>query len=352
MSKKVSLLFLRSILISTMVSMKVLAHSADVSRLMQSATADQNKGLVVYAVLYETTNAIAYAFTQKTGIPVHLVNMRGSGAALVRIYYEKQKGYGDIWFGGSLGEHIQAGKDGFLEPYLPKGIEQSDSFWGGSYMNNTVTGLYGGLLGIIVNTKYLEQRNVPIPRSWKDLTKPIYRNMIGMKSPVVSGTAFTTMMTLISLLGEEAAFDYLKKIHLNVKHYGNKQTDFVKTGQIGIVMSFFHEFYDTPYPEAIELIIPEEGLGYEVGGISIIKRQSTNRSNAKKFIDFAVSKIGQQLFLTNGNSRLPSNKTLFTQAIDPKYKDAKMIKIDFEWAGKNRNRLVKRWLKEVKIIKK
>ena len=44
----------------------------------------------------------------------------------------------------------------------------------------------------------------------------------------------------------------------------------------------------------LELVVPCEGTGYELGGVSILKG-ARNIDNAKLFVDWALSKEGQEL---------------------------------------------------------
>lgn len=48
------------------------------------------------------------------------------------------------------------------------------------------------------------------------------------------------------------------------------------------------------------MIVPCEGTGYELGGVSIIKG-ARNLENAKLFVDWALSKEGQELALEKEN---------------------------------------------------
>ena len=40
-----------------------------------------------------------------------------------------------------------------------------------------------------------------------------------ISDPSSSGTAYVVLATLVQLMGEDQAFDYLKKLHLNVNQY-------------------------------------------------------------------------------------------------------------------------------------
>lgn len=49
----------------------------------------------------------------------------------------------------------------------------------------------------------------------------------------------------------------------------------------------------------MELVVPCEGTGYEIGGVSVIKG-ARNLENAKLFVDWALSKEAQELTWKKG----------------------------------------------------
>ena len=40
-----------------------------------------------------------------------------------------------------------------------------------------------------------------------------------MANPNSSGTAYTALATFVQMMGEDQAFDYLKKLHANINQY-------------------------------------------------------------------------------------------------------------------------------------
>ena len=70
-------------------------------------------------------------------------------------------------------------------------------------------------------------------------------------------------------------------------------------------------------------------------------------ANAKRFIDWILSKKGQELFETSKSFRLPVNRlaTPPKGAIDTE--SLKVIPYNFIWAGENRKRLVEEFSKVV-----
>ncbi|AON58273.1 hypothetical protein A4212_03925 [Pasteurella multocida] len=80
--------------------------------------------------------------------------------------------------------------------------------------------VYMGVLGFGVNTERLKKLGIKdVPKCWKDLADPRFKNEIQMADPQSSGTAYTAIATFVQLWGEEQAFDYLKQLDQHISQY-------------------------------------------------------------------------------------------------------------------------------------
>jgi iron(III) transport system substrate-binding protein len=66
-------------------------------------------------------------------------------------------------------------------------------------------GIYSGALGFGYNKDCWPRTGLPAPACWADLTKPEYKGMIQIANPNSSGTAYTTLATMVQLFGEDKA---------------------------------------------------------------------------------------------------------------------------------------------------
>ena len=64
-----------------------------------------------------------------------------------------------------------------------------------------------------------KKKNIPAPKCWADLTKAQFKDEIQVANPNSSGTSYTMLATLVQLMGEDKAFEYLKALHKNVNQY-------------------------------------------------------------------------------------------------------------------------------------
>ena len=80
-------------------------------------------------------------------------------------------------------------------------------------------GIYAGALGYSYNTDLLKKKNIAEPKCWADLVKPEFKDEMQVANPNSSGTSYNMLATLVQLMGEDKAFDYLKALHRNVNQY-------------------------------------------------------------------------------------------------------------------------------------
>jgi iron(III) transport system substrate-binding protein len=173
-----------------------------------------------------------------------------------------------------------------------------------------------------------------------------------MANPNSSGTAYVAIATLVQLMGEDKAFDYLKKMHANVNAYtrsGTAPMKAVARGETGVSISFVHDGVTEAlagFP--VKTATPCEGTGYEIGSMSIVKG-ARHMADAKKFYDWALTPEAQKLGAQAKQFQVPSNKATPVPPEAPKFADIKLIDYDQAKYGKSaeRKRLIARWDSEI-----
>jgi iron(III) transport system substrate-binding protein len=293
----------------------------------------------------DTNEAKIYieAFTKETGIKVDWVRM-SAGEVLTRIKAEAKNPQVSISYGGPSVEYIAAKKEGLLLPYkspvgapfLKGNLKDPQDFW---------TGFYFGAIGFGNNTAWFEKNKVPLPTSWQDLLRPELKGNISIAYPYTSGTSYTTLATLVQLMGEDKAFDYWKKLEPNIHHYNTSGSACITQaglGEIAVGIAFSHDILakgtSKGYP--IKGTFPSEGTGYEIGAMGLVKGGKQHEL-AKKFIDWSLSKQAQDLMQVW--FRIPLNPEATVAAGATKATDVKLINYDDEWAGSNNKRLIDKW---------
>ena len=318
----------------------------------------QNPGQVnvICSVQAEWCNMIGTVYARTTGTKIN-ITQKGSGEALAQLIAEKDNPKTDIWFGGTGDPHLQAAELGLtleyksptlvdLHPWAQQQAQQSGF---------KTVGVYSGPLGFGYNPELLAKKKLPIPKTWADLLKPEYKGDIQVANPSSSGTAYTMIATLVQLMGEDKAYEYLKGLHRNVSQYTRSGTGPIKAvarGETAVSISFAH---DAPGEKMngfpVETITPSEGTGAEIGSMSLIKG-ARNMAAAKKFYEWALTPGAQEMAAAAKQFQLPSNKQAKVDPRIPDFKSIKFINYDYAKYGASaeRRRLIARWEKEVNSL--
>ncbi|MGL4439242.1 MAG: extracellular solute-binding protein, partial [Bosea sp. (in: a-proteobacteria)] len=207
--------------------------------------------------------------------------------------------------------------------------------------------------GYSFNTQQLARRNLPEPKCWADLAKAEYKDEVQVADPNSSGTAYTKVATLVQLMGEAKAFEFLKAMHKNVNQYtksGAAPARAAATGESLIGITFLHDAVAQAVGGApVKIVSPCEGTGYEIGSMSIIKG-AKNLANAKAFFDWALTPDAQALGAEAKAYQVPSNSASPVPPQAPKLAEIKLIDYDFAKYGSSveRTRLLAKWDAEVR----
>ncbi len=311
---------------------------------------------IICSVQAEWCNMIGTVYARTTGTKVNL-SLKGSGEALAQLIAEKDNPKTDIWFGGTGDPHLQAAEQGLSLEYKSPALGQLHS-WAQQQAQQSkyrTVGIYSGPLGFGYNPELLAKKKLPVPKTWADLLKPAYKGDIQVANPASSGTAYTMVATLVQLMGEDKAFDYMKALHKNISQYTRSGTGPIKAvarGETAVSISFVH---DGPGEKLagfpVETVTPAEGTGAEIGSMSLIKG-ARNLEAAKKFYEWALTPAAQEMAAAARQFQVPSNKAA---KVDPRVPDFKKIKfINYDYAkygaSSERKRLIAKWEKEVNSL--
>jgi len=298
----------------------------------------------------------ASEFQKATGIKV-LQTHRATGEALAQLRAEASNPKTDIWWGGTGDPFMQAADLGLLEAYRPAYLNDLHSWSVRQYAmtHDMVGGFYTSAIGFGWNTELLKKKKLPEPKCWADMIRPEYKGDIEISHPASSGTAYTIVAGLVQMMGEDQAFEYMKKLHKNISNYtrsGQAQAPNVAKGEVAIGITFMFNFEPWRHNHfPVKSAAPCEGTAYEVGGIAMVKGQR-NKDAAKAYYDWLMSPTGQATGGRANSLQVPANKTFKPDSRIPLLDDVRLIKYDFEKYGKaaERRRLLDRWTKEVESL--
>lgn len=295
-------------------------------------------------------------FEKATGVKVAMTR-KSSGETFAQIKAERRNPKGDVWWGGTGDPHLQAAEEGLTQEYRsPRLSELQD--WARRQAEQSgyrTVGIYAGALGVGYNSELLQKHGLPAPKCWKDLTQPAYKGRIQMANPNSSGTAYTTLATIVQVFGEEAGFEFMKGLHKNINQYTKSGSAPIKAsarGETTLAIVFQHDMVTQAvkgFP--IKIVSPCEGTGYEIGSVSIIEG-ARNPENARKWVDFALDPKIQTMAAQARAYQVPSNSSASPPPQAPDLSQIKLIDYDFKKYGSSaeRRRLLKKWDDEVHTL--
>ncbi|WP_320130653.1 ABC transporter substrate-binding protein [uncultured Sphaerochaeta sp.] len=329
------------ILVLTMAALMVMPLFAQATQ--EQTTKESYETLQMYTAL-DTEEAQYYldAFEKSSGIKVEYVRM-SSGEVLARVEAEKMNPQASVWFGGSNTDHINAKSKDLLIPYKPKtDFELEPMLHADDYSWN---GFYTGAIGFVSNTDFLKKNNLNPPTSWDDLLNPVYKGQIEMAYPYTSGTAYTTLATIIQMKGLEGALDWWQKFDANIHQYTKSGTACIARaglGECGLGIGFSHDIIAKGIALGYPLVLsfPKEGTGYEVGAVSMLKGAKQVKE-AQIFMDWCFSVEAQNLF--KKYSRLPVNPKATVAEGAVKLSDIKLINYNAVKMGMEKDANVEAW---------
>lgn len=232
---------------------------------------------------------------------LNIMWVRESGGPITaRLLAEGANPQADIIFGLALSGVLTVDAAGGLEPYTPPGLENVDPMMRDTREKPTWTGMNIVVGALAVNPRECERLGIPVPESWEDLTKPVYRGHIIMPHPVSSGTAYLHIVSFLQNMGEDKAWALMEALHKNVKmyvHSGSKPAQMAATGETPIGVSV--DAYIATYVRKkapVRAVFPKEGAGWDIVVAALVKNRPKT-GLVKPLMDYAASRDAAQVGL-------------------------------------------------------
>jgi iron(III) transport system substrate-binding protein len=310
------------------------------------------KTVVVYTSL-ETEETVEYLKLAEQELPdldIKIIRL-STGELGARMLAERNNPQADCVWGWAVTNMEDFRDRGLLDKYKPKGwgaipdrFKDPEGYW-------VAIDLY--MAAFVLNTQVMAKDNLPKPKGWHDLLNPAYKGKLIMPNPASSGTGFLQVASLLEMLDpdyakkpvkDNAGWEFLEKLDKNMGQYiksGSKPAKLTAAGEYAIGCSFafvYSSLKKKGFP--VEMVLPEEGAGYELESNALLKG-AKNKSAAKKFLDWAITesamkeyakfKLGVTLPGIPGPPDLPQLETV------------KLAPMDFPWQATNRGEILVVW---------
>jgi ABC-type Fe3+ transport system, periplasmic component len=187
----------------------------------------------------DVTDPIKKAFEKAhPGVTLDVQN-RNTNAGVKYLEETKDNNQTDLfWASAPDAFEVLKGK-GLLQKYQPKATGIPEKI--GAFPINDPDGYYFGFAasgyGIMWNERYAKANNLPEPKEWSDLAKPVYYDHVSIATPSRSGTTHLTIETILQGEGWEQGWRTIKEMAGNFRNVTERSfgvPEAVNSGEVGV----------------------------------------------------------------------------------------------------------------------
>ena len=186
-------------------------------------------------------------------------------------------------------------------------------------------------MALVIDNNYFDKHNLSVPKTYDDLLKSEYKNLIAIPDPKTSGTGYAFYLNVVNIMGEDKAIEYFKKLKNNLREFttsGSGPTNLLKQGEIAIAMGMtsqgveaINEGYN------FKIVSLKTGAPYNTTSFGIIKGRE-NKENVREVFEWLMNDFGKydkEYFLPD---KILKNQEVKVKNYPTNLKDAKMDGID------------------------
>ena len=268
-----------------------------------------------------------------------------NGVITAKLLAERNAPQADAVWGVAASSLLLLEKQGLLAPYAPKGLAALKPAFRDAANPPAWVGMDAWMAAICFNDEEARRKGLPKPKSWADLTAPVYKGQIVMPSPASSGTGFLAVSGWLQMMGDEPGWAFMDKLDANMAayiHSGSKPCKMVAAGEYPVGISMEYAGIQQKNEGApIEVILPAEGTGWEIEATALVKG-GRNEEAARRLADWAASARARDQYahfypitaLPGAAAQLPNY---------PADAESHLAKNDFVWAAGNRDAILAKW---------
>jgi iron(III) transport system substrate-binding protein len=263
----------------------------------------------------------------------------GTGELIKRVEAEKDRPLGDVLW--SAGPEAIGGKKALFEPYLSR---EAAAFFPGQVPADHAWTPYTTMPYVIMYNKKLVPE-ADAPKTWQDVLAPRWKGKVAYADATKSGSSYTLLVTWLTLYGKnDTGWKFVEDLLRQSKVLPKSSMTYqmVANGEIPVGLTFEQgafEFLKGGAPVAI--VYPSEGTAV-IPDASAIVKNAPHPNAARLFLDFTVSREGQELTMDKFGRR-SVRKDVASPAGLPALDAIKTIDYDLAYAADARAQILKRF---------
>jgi ABC-type Fe3+ transport system substrate-binding protein len=256
--------------------------------------------------------AFAEHAKEKWGITVKVNALpAGTPVAYGRIVEWKGKPEADIFWGGEsalfeklaeqkLLQKVEISREAWdsipasIGKPKPIPLKDKDGYWIGTALEP---------YGLVYHPKKIQRLGAPEIKVWEDLLHPKLKGEVAQCAPTRSSSSNATYEVILSMLGEEKGWDWLKKLAANTGHFTARSRDVptvVAKGEYaaGFAVPSYMAFEEKLAGFDIKFVAPTNA--FVTPEPMTILAGARNPKAARAFIEFLLTERGQRVFMERG----------------------------------------------------
>lgn len=273
---------------------------------------------------FSVSENLVRQFESENNVKVTFVKGGDAGAVLNKAILSKDAPLADVLYGVDNTFLSRALDTGIFAPYEAPALASIPAEFKLDPQNRALPVDYGDVC-INYDKSYFDTRNLPVPQSFSDLTKPEYKGLLAVEDPSISSTGLAFLLATVARFGDGFQ-DYWRQLKDNdVSVVDSWETAYYTNfsaasghGPQPMVVSYGSSpaaevvYADPPVSESPTASLVDDGMCFRQIEFAGILKGTRNRALAEKFIDFMLSKSFQEdmplqmfVFPVNPDATLP-----------------------------------------------
>lgn len=310
---------------------------------------------------FAASEPVIQQFEKDNNVKVEILKSGDGGAALNRAILSKDAPQADVLYGLDNTFLSRAMEADIFETYSSPLLEKIPAEFKLDTTNKALPIDYGDVC-INYDKAYFKQKNLTVPQTLTDLTKPEYKGLLVVENPATSSPGLAFLLATIKEFGPDGYLDYWKTLRANgvvivndwnTAYYTNFSGSSGKGAQ-PMVVSYGSSpavevvFAAEPLTDAPTASIVGDNTCFRQVEFAGILKGTKNKELAQKFIDFMLSKTFQEdiplqmfVFPVNPDAVLPEVFIKYNQVPE------KPAALSPDEIAKNRENWIEAWTEVV-----
>ena len=255
---------------------------------------------------FAVSEAVVKSFEQTNNAKIVFLKSGDAGAALNKVILTKDAPLADLLYGVDNTFLSRALDADIFDAYASPGLKNIPDQFRLDASNRALPVDYGDVC-VNYDKAYFAEKNLPVPQSLEDLTKPEYKNLLVMENPATSSTGLAFLLATITHYGDSFT-DYWRALKENglvvvdgweTAYYTNFSASSGK-GPQPLVVSYGSSpaaevvFAEKPLDDSpTASILGPDTCFRQIEFVGILKG-TQHRALAEKFVDFMLNQQFQE----------------------------------------------------------